>query len=86
VPKAGTTGANSNRPTKNTGEVIDVVPAPIAVVCDIGSRFRGETHQAAFAGDEPLLRHVRTHVGSQLPGPWRTHVNPQIRISARSPA
>ena len=53
---------------ENTGEVIDVVSAPIAVVCDIGSRFRGDTFQAAFAGDEPLLRHVRTRVRSQLPG------------------
>jgi putative transposase len=41
---------------ENTGEVIDVVPAPIAVVSDNGSCFRGETYQSAFAGDEPLLR------------------------------
>jgi hypothetical protein len=40
---------------ENTGEVIDVVPAPIAVVSDNGSCFRGETYQSAFAGDEPLL-------------------------------
>ena len=45
---------------ENTGEVIDVVPAPIAVVSDNGSCFRGKTYQSAFAGDEPLLRHVRT--------------------------
>jgi len=49
---------------KNTGEVIDVVPAPIAVVSDNGSCFRGETCQSASAGDEPLLRHVRTRVRS----------------------
>jgi putative transposase len=49
---------------ENTGEVIDVVPAPIAVVSDNGSCFRGETYQSAFAGDEPLLRHVRTRVRS----------------------
>jgi len=49
---------------ENTGEVIDVVPAPIAVVSDNGSCFRGETCQSAFAGDEPLLRHVRTRVRS----------------------
>lgn len=47
-----------------TGEVIDIVPAPIAVVSDNGSCFRGETYQAAFAGDDPLLRHVRTRVRS----------------------
>jgi putative transposase len=49
---------------ENTGEVIDVVPAPIAVVSDNGSCCRGETYQSAFAGDEPLLRHVRTRVRS----------------------
>ena len=49
---------------ENTGEVIDVVPAPIAVVSDNGSCFRGETYQSAFAGDKPLLRHVRTRVRS----------------------
>lgn len=27
-----------------------------------GSCFRGETYQAAFAGEDPLLRHVRTRV------------------------
>ena len=43
---------------ENTGEVIDVVPVPIAVVPGNGSCFRGETCQSAFAGDEPL-RHVR---------------------------
>jgi putative transposase len=40
------------------------VPAPIAVVSDNGSCFRGETYQTAFTGDEPLLRHVRTRVRS----------------------
>jgi putative transposase len=49
---------------ENTGEVIDVVPAPIAVVSDNGSCFRGETYQSAFAGDKPLLRHLRTRVRS----------------------
>jgi len=49
---------------ENTGEVIDMVPAPIAVVSDNGSCFRGETYQSAFAGDDPLLRHVRTRVRS----------------------
>jgi putative transposase len=40
------------------------VPAAIAVVSGNGSCFRGETCQSAFAGDEPLLRHVRTRVRS----------------------
>jgi len=31
-----------------TGEIIDVVPAPIAVVSDNGSWFRGETYRTAF--------------------------------------
>jgi putative transposase len=53
---------------ENTGQVTDVISAPTAVGCDIGSRVRGETFQAAFAGDERLLRHVRTRVRSQLPG------------------
>ena len=47
-----------------TGEIIDIVPAPIAVVSDNGSCFRGETYQTAFTGDYPLLRHVRTCVRS----------------------
>jgi putative transposase len=47
-----------------TGQIIDIVPAPIAVVSDNGPCFRGETYQAAFAGDDPLLRHVRTRVKS----------------------
>jgi putative transposase len=46
------------------GEIIDIVPASIAVVPDNGSCFRGETYRAAFAGDDPLLRHVRTRVRS----------------------
>lgn len=49
---------------ENTGEIIDIVLAPIAVVSDNGSCFRGETYQAGFAGDDPLLRHVRTGVRS----------------------
>ena len=47
-----------------TGEVLRTVPAPIAVVSDNGSCFRGETYRAAFVGDDPLLRHVRTRVRS----------------------
>lgn len=49
---------------ETTGEVIDMVPAPIAVVSDNGSCFRGETYLSAFAGDDPLLRHVRTRIRS----------------------
>jgi putative transposase len=33
-------------------------------VPDNGSCFRGETYRAAFAGDDSLLRHVRTRVRS----------------------
>jgi transposase InsO family protein len=47
-----------------TGELLRTVPAPIAVVSDNGPCFRGETYAAAFAGDDPLLRHVRTRVRS----------------------
>jgi putative transposase len=49
---------------ETTGEVLRTVPAPIAVVSDNGSCFRGETYAAAFAGEDPLLRHVRTRVRS----------------------
>ena len=47
-----------------TGELLRTVPAPIAVVSDNGSCFRGDTYQTAFAGEDPLLRHVRTRVRS----------------------
>ncbi|OBB19138.1 hypothetical protein A5761_06850 [Mycolicibacterium setense] len=46
------------------GTVIGPAPAPIAVVSDNGPCFRGQTFQTAFAGDDPLLRHVRTRVKS----------------------
>ena len=49
---------------ENTGEIVDVVPAPIAVVSDNGSCFRGQTYQTAFAGEDPLLRHVRSRARS----------------------
>ena len=49
---------------ETTGEIIDVVPAPIALVSDNGPCFRGETYKTAFAGEDPLLRHVRTRVRS----------------------
>ncbi|NLE82086.1 MAG: transposase family protein [Rhodococcus sp.] len=44
--------------------VIGHAPAPIAVVCDNGPRFRGDVFTTAFAADDPLLRHVRTRVRS----------------------
>jgi putative transposase len=47
---------------ENTGEFLDVVPAPIAVVSDNGSCFRGEIYQAAFAGDDPLLRDIYNRI------------------------
>jgi len=43
---------------------------PIAVVSDNGSCFRGETYQSAFAGDDPLPRHV----GTRLRSPQRNGV------------
>jgi putative transposase len=47
-----------------TGEPLRTLPAPIAVVSDNGPCFRGETYATAFAGEDPLLRHVRTRVKS----------------------
>ncbi|MGF6885654.1 hypothetical protein ABIA39_007429 [Nocardia sp. GAS34] len=41
-----------------------VAPPPIAVVSDNGPCFRGEVFKTAFAGPDPLLRHVRTRVRS----------------------
>lgn len=38
----------------DTGEIIDIVAAPIAVVSDSGPCFRGETYRTAFTGDDPL--------------------------------
>jgi transposase InsO family protein len=46
------------------GEVIGMAPAPIAVVSDNGPCFRGKVFRTAFAGPDPLLRHVRTRVRS----------------------
>jgi putative transposase len=66
---------------ENTGEVIDVVPAPIAVVSDNGSCFRGETCQSAFAGDEPLLRHVRTRVRSPPASATSTTASGHTKLS-----
>jgi putative transposase len=49
--------------------VIGEAPAPIAVVTDNGPCFRGVTFADAFAGDDPLFRHVRTRVrGPQTNG------------------
>lgn len=48
----------------DTGTVIGQASAPIAVVSDNGPCFRGEVFTTAFAGDDPLLRHVRTRVRS----------------------
>jgi putative transposase len=44
--------------------VIGQAPAPIAVVSDNGSAFKGRTFAEAFTGDDPLLCHVRTRVKS----------------------
>jgi putative transposase len=49
---------------ENTGEIVDVVPAPIAVVSDNGSCFRGETGTVALSDDPvrlpPLRRSMTT--------------------------
>ncbi|GAJ86290.1 hypothetical protein NBRGN_108_00030 [Nocardia brasiliensis NBRC 14402] len=49
------------------GEPVGAVPAPIAVVSDNGSCFRGEVFKTAFLGADPLLRHVHTRVRSPQP-------------------
>ena len=46
------------------GAYLRTVPAPIAVVSDNGPCFRGAVYQTAFAGNDPLLRHVRTRIRS----------------------
>jgi transposase InsO family protein len=46
------------------GELLGMAPAPISVVSDNGPCFRGEVLMTAFAGPDPLLRHVRTRVRS----------------------
>ncbi|WP_433579099.1 transposase [Nocardia brasiliensis] len=43
---------------------VGTAQAAIAVVSDNGSCFRGEVFKTAFAGPDPLLRHVRTRVRS----------------------
>lgn len=48
----------------DAGTYLRTVPAPIAVVSDNGPCFRGKIYAAAFTGDDPLLRHVRTRVRS----------------------
>jgi putative transposase len=45
-------------------DVLGEAPAPIAVVTDNGPCFRGVTFADAFAGDDPLFRHVRARVRS----------------------
>jgi putative transposase len=46
------------------GVIIGQAPALIALVSGNGSCYRGNTFRAAFDGDDPLLRHVRTTVRS----------------------
>jgi hypothetical protein len=52
---------------ETTGEVIDMVPAPIAVVSDNGSCFRGETYQSAFAGDDRWCARSAPASGARRP-------------------
>ncbi len=43
---------------------------------DNGPCFRGETYKTAFAGEDPLLRHVRTRVRSpQTNGVYRAPID-----------
>ena len=44
--------------------MIGIAAVPIAVVSDNGPCFQGEVFKIAFAGPDPLLRHVRTRVRS----------------------
>ncbi len=50
--------------TDDSGAVIGQAPFPIAVVSDNGPAFKSDAYAAAFAGEDPLLRHVRTRVKS----------------------
>lgn len=47
-----------------TGQVTGQAPVPIALVSDNGPAFKSEAFAAVFAGEDPLLRHVRTRVKS----------------------
>ena len=49
---------------ETTGELIDSVPAPIALVTDNGPAFRSATFTTIFSAQDPLLKHVRTRVRS----------------------
>ena len=44
--------------------VIGCTPAPIAIVSDNGSCYRGKDFQTLFTGSDPLLRHIRTRIKS----------------------
>jgi putative transposase len=67
----GSSTSTASVPTRGMMDVVDAddyvigeAPAPIAVVTDNGPCFRGVTFADAFAGDDPLFRHVRTRVRS----------------------
>ncbi len=49
---------------ETTAEIIDTIPAPIALVSDNGPAYRARTFAKLFASDDPLLKHVRTRVRS----------------------
>ncbi len=53
---------------EDTGDIIDVIPASIALVSDNGICVRGETYQVAFLGDEPAAA-SRPHQGLLGRGP-----------------
>jgi transposase InsO family protein len=49
---------------EETGEALGTTPVPIALVSDNGPAFRSDGFKTLFAGDDALLKHVRTRVRS----------------------
>jgi putative transposase len=64
--------------------VIGEAPAPIAVATDNGPCFRGVTFADAFAGDDPLFRHVRARVRSPQTNTYDT-LRPHQALDERTP-
>ncbi len=65
--------------------VIGEAPAPIAVVTDNGPCFCGVTFADAFAGDDPLFRHVRTRVRSPQTNHTYNTLRPHQALDERTP-